>query len=110
MESGNDDSPGGRAAITVRGTETMFPSWEEIEKAAYDRWERRGRIHGHDRDDWVAAELDLTFDMNFRTLAEYPLAEKTDRILGAARNPRCRFCEQSPPRAGFSFFRPAVPE
>jgi len=48
--------------------------------------------------------------MNFRTLAEYPLAEKTDRILGAARNPRCRFCEQSPPRAAFSFFRPAVPE
>jgi hypothetical protein len=88
----------------------MFPSWDEIERAAYDRWERRGRMHGHDRDDWVAAELDLTFEMNFETVIEYPLAEKTDRVLGAARDPRCRFCEQSLPRATFSSIRPAIPE
>jgi hypothetical protein len=88
----------------------MFPSWDEIQKAAYDRWEQRGRMHGHDRDDWVAAELDLTFDMNFRTLLEYALAEKVDRVIGAAPSPRCRFCEQSPPRAAFSSVRPAIPE
>jgi hypothetical protein len=67
-------------------------------------------MHGHDRDDWVAAELDLTFDMNFKTLLEYPLAEKADRVIGAARNPRCRFCEQSAPRVALSSGRPAVPE
>jgi len=88
----------------------MFPSCEQIEKAAYDRWERRGRMHGHDRDDWVAAELDLTFDLNFQTIVEYPLVEHADRVIGGSRNPRCRFCEQSPPRAAFGALRPAIPE
>jgi hypothetical protein len=52
----------------------MLPTWQQIEKAAYDRWERRGWTHGHDRDDWVAAEQDLTFDMNYRTICQLPLA------------------------------------
>jgi hypothetical protein len=88
----------------------MYPSRERIEKAAYDRWERRGRFHGADRDDWVAAEMDLTFDLNYRTVAEYTLDEPKRRILGDPRRPSCRFCEQSPPRARFSEERPVVPE
>jgi hypothetical protein len=88
----------------------MFPSWDQIENEAYARWERRGRMHGHDRDDWVAAELDLTFDMNYRTVVEFPLAEDVDRVIDGKRNPHCRFCEQSPPRAAFSSLRPAIPE
>jgi hypothetical protein len=87
----------------------MLPSWDQIQHAAFDRWERRGRIHGSDREDWIAAQMDLTFDLNYRTIAEYPLTDTEIHILGDALRPRCRFCEQSPPRAAFRV-RPAVPE
>jgi hypothetical protein len=88
----------------------MFPSRDQIERAAYDRWERRGRCHGADREDWVAAELDVTFALNYRPLVEYsPDGDEPGRI-GSGRKPRCRFCEQSPPRARFSKTRSALPE
>lgn len=33
------------------------PTWrEQIELAAYFRWESRGKQHGHDIEDWLAAE------------------------------------------------------
>jgi hypothetical protein len=88
----------------------MHPSQEQIQQAAFLRWERRGRFHGQDRDDWAAAELDLTFDLNYRTIIEYSLGEPKRRVLGEAGRPSCRFCEQSPPRAAFSMDRPVVPE
>ena len=88
----------------------MLPSREQIERAAYERWERRGRFHGADRADWVAAEMDTVFDLNYQVVAEFWLAEPDKRVIGDARRPRCRFCEQSPPRAAFSFARPAIPE
>ena len=58
----------------------------------------------------IAAELDLTFDMNYGTIVEFPLAEHDgsgDRRR--TRDPRCRFCEQSPPRAAFSVPPPCHP-
>lgn len=88
----------------------MFPTRDQIERAAYERWERRGRMHGSDREDWNAAEIDLTFDLNYETLAEFNLAEDERRVIGSERRPRCRFCEQSAPRVSFSFVRPAFPE
>ena len=88
----------------------MLPSREQIERAAYERWERRGRFHGADREDWVAAEMDTLFQLNYQTVAEFGLAEPEQRVLGDVRRPRCRFCEQSPPRAAFSVLRPAIPE
>jgi hypothetical protein len=88
----------------------MLPSRDQIERAAYERWERRGRFHGADPEDWVAAEVDLIFDMNYRSIAEFSLAETDRRVIGNQRRPRCRFCEQAPPRATFSFVRPAIPE
>lgn len=36
------------------------PTSEEIATRAYAIWERRGHGHGHDRDDWLAAEAELT--------------------------------------------------
>jgi hypothetical protein len=48
----------------------MRPTWDQIQREAYARWERRGYGHGGDRDDWLAAEIDLTFDLNFETVAE----------------------------------------
>ncbi len=88
----------------------MVPSREQIERAAYERFERRGRFHGADRDDWTAAEMDTVFQLNYQTVVEFSLAEPDQRILGDLRRPHCRFCEQSPPRAAFSYVRPAVPE
>jgi hypothetical protein len=88
----------------------MHPSREQIERAAYERWERRGRFHGGDRDDWVAAEMDANFDLNYRTIVQHSLGEPHRRVLGDQRRPRCRFCEQTPPRTAFSFVRPVVPE
>ncbi len=88
----------------------MLPSREQIERAAYERWERRGRFHGADQDDWAAAEMDTLFDLNYQSVVEFSLAEPDQRVLGDVRRPHCRFCEQSPPRATFSFVRPAIPE
>jgi Protein of unknown function (DUF2934) len=87
----------------------MFPSWEEIQHAAYERWERRGWTHGFDRDDWAAAEMDLTFQRNYRPAAEYPLAASERVVVGAGLQPRCRFCERSAPRTRFQEPRPIVP-
>ena len=96
--------------MTVPRTVVMLPSRDQIERAAYERWERRSHFHGADREDWTAAEIDLTFDLNYETIAEFTLAESERRVIGTERRPRCRFCEQSAPRASFSFVRPALPE
>ncbi len=88
----------------------MLPSRDQIQHAAYERWERRGRFDGSDREDWIAAEMDLTFELNYRTIAEFSLAEDEMRVIGGERKPRCRFCEQSPPKATFSVLRAVVPE
>lgn len=33
-----------------------------IAARAYERFERRGRVHGHDLEDWLAAERELLGD------------------------------------------------
>ena len=88
----------------------MLPSRELIEQAAYERWESRGRYHGADREDWIAAEMDTVFQLNYQTVAEFSLAETTLRVLGDPRRRVCRFCEQAPPRGTFSVLRAAIPE
>ncbi|WP_165234519.1 DUF2934 domain-containing protein [Aquisphaera insulae] len=88
----------------------MEPSDQQIEKRAYERWERRGWRHGGDLDDWVAARMDLSFELNYRTIVEIEHAEIRPQPAGAERRPRCRFCEQSAPRVSFSFVRPILPE
>ena len=88
----------------------MIPSRDVVERAAYDRWQRRGMHHGDDREDWIAAELDVFFAQNYKSIAEYQLSEGEPTVFGQGRRPRCRFCEQSPPRASFSFIRRALPE
>jgi hypothetical protein len=75
----------------------MFPRGEQIQDAAYVRWERRGRLHGFDREDWLGAERDLVFGLNYAPVARYRLGGPSD-VVPADRRPRCRFCEQE--RAG----------
>ena len=47
-----------RAAVKTqrRGTASRAVSAEEISRVAYKLFERRGFVHGHDLEDWLAAE------------------------------------------------------
>jgi hypothetical protein len=84
----------------------MQPTREQIEVAAYHRWERRGYGHGGEHDDWSAAEKDLTFGLNYRYVARLRLDPAARAVrLGhdpASRGPRrCRFCEREAPAVAF---------
>ena len=94
----------------------MYPTWHEIEVAAYHRWQRRGHHHGNDREDWIAAEKDLTFAYNYRYIARHRLTLPdggAPTLLGRGetgnRRHRCRFREQAEPSAVFPPGLPALP-
>jgi len=90
----------------------MLPTNEQIEVAAYHLWERRGRLHGRDRDDWEAAEKDLIYSLNYEPVQEYGLLEPVPRVLGQQAIRHCRFCERNSKRARFgppSVVIPIVP-
>src|SRR3954470_1746328 len=93
----------------------MVPTPDQIRDAAYERWERRGRGHGRDRDDWVRAEQDLLYTLNYSVIARIgPRPSPVVRGNGSGHghgtdmarpgDPArlvCRYCEQSAPRARF---------
>jgi hypothetical protein len=87
----------------------MFPTCDQVQRAAYERWLRRGRIHGRDREDWYAAEKELAFVLNYQMIAEYPLGSGDRLILGDRPLRRCRFCERTSVQAAFGSPHPAVP-
>ena len=88
----------------------MLPTADQVRDAAYDRWQRRGGAHGFDRLDWLRAEQDLLFAMNYTVVARVgsePAAHSSGngeaQGPGSGPGPRiCRFCEQSAPRARFT--------
>jgi hypothetical protein len=84
----------------------MRPEVEQVRQAAYHRWLRRGRPHGCDREDWFAAEGELTFTLNYQTIAAYSLDGADVRILGDQQLRYCRFCERT---AGPVAFGPPMP-
>ena len=85
----------------------MRPTREQIELAAYQRWQRREWGHGSDCEDWIAVEQDLAFALNYRYVARYKLSGSSPVMLGkseaesSTRRRRCRFCEQAEPSATF---------
>lgn len=82
----------------------MHPTHDQIEVAAYHRWERRARSHGNHRDDWAAAEKDLVFALNYRYIARHKLNGDPvflGRTEAAGHPRRCRFCDLSEPSASF---------
>lgn len=79
----------------------MFPSRTDIEMAAYYHWARQGRSHGHDHEDWLAAEQDLLFALNYEIAAYFPLDGTGPRPQGRASQRSCRFCERSVPTVTF---------
>ncbi len=93
----------------------MLPTREQIELAAYQRWQRREWGHGNDREDWIAAEQDLAFALNYRYVARYKLSGSNPVMLGkseaesSTRRRRCRFCEQAEPSAKFRGTHLALP-
>ncbi len=50
--------PGGNGSTTEPVTDGQARE-ARIREAAYERFERRGRTHGHDLDDWLSAEAQL---------------------------------------------------
>ena len=87
----------------------MHPTTGQIGVAAYHRWERRGHEHGYHRHDWLAAEQELLFALNYELIASYRLDGIAARFLGPEDGRRCRFCEATAPRATFGAPRLAVP-
>jgi hypothetical protein len=76
----------------------MWPSTAQIETAAYSRWLRRGGAHGFDREDWLAAEDDLLFGLNYRVVARERIPEAGPPRAAATQGAgprRCRYCERT---------------
>jgi hypothetical protein len=86
----------------------MLPTHDQIALEAYNRWIRRDRAHGYDRNDWLGAENELTFLLNYKTVVEYPLQSERPLIVDADEPRRCRFCERSVIHVPFSEPRPVV--
>jgi hypothetical protein len=86
----------------------MFPNEEQIRLAAFDRWRRRGWLHGFDREDWFAAQDELTFSLNYQTIVEYPLDVPGTLILSERPARYCRFCERTAVHITFGNARPVV--
>lgn len=62
------------------GKKSERPTHEEIAARAYERFERRGRLHGYDLEDWLAAERE--------TLSERLTAEAVENTVARAPTPR----------------------
>ncbi len=84
----------------------MRPTDEEIRRAAYARWERRGWSHGGDRDDWFAARADLTFRASYGTTVDHTMDGTGPRVIGESPARRCRFCERKAGPNGLGAPRP----
>jgi Protein of unknown function (DUF2934) len=80
---------------------SMFPTHDQIGQAAFDRWLRRGRLHGFDREDWFAAVDELSFNLNYHTIVEYPLDAPGMLILCDRPVRYCRFCERTATQVAF---------
>ncbi len=52
--------------------------YDEVAKVAYDLYEKRGRIHGHDMADWLKAEMIVKkrYEKELADPKEKPAAKK----------------------------------
>jgi hypothetical protein len=87
----------------------MFPTNPQIEIAAYHLWERRGCLHGRDREDWQAAEKELAYNLNYEPIRHFGLLEGAPRVLGQRAIRHCRFCERNAKRVRFGPPSPIYP-
>ncbi len=87
----------------------MRPNHSQIQLAAYFHWERRGHAHGHDQTDWLSAEQDLLFSLNYEILRLVRLDGRATVKLSQSKTRVCRFCELTVPRVTFENPVPALP-
>jgi hypothetical protein len=80
----------------------MLPIFDQIQRAAYHLWLSRGQVHGRDQEDWHDAQIQLTFNLNCRTIVEYALDAPARTILGDGPIRQCRFCERDSDQVEFS--------
>ena len=73
----------------------MLPTSDQIQRAAYHIWLGRDQVHGRDRQDWLEAERELTFRLNYRTIVEFVLDPSTPKVLGDRLTRHCRLCERA---------------
>lgn len=84
----------------------MRPSLREIREEAYSRWEDRVQNDGFPPDgraldDWLGAEQDLLFGMNYEILFEDRLDKKLKQFIGSKTHRKCRYCGNVPPASTF---------
>lgn len=58
--------------------------YDDVAKVAYDLFENRGKLHGHDMADWLKAEVIVKKRYSNKTNPEFPATksenkEKTDK-------------------------------
>ncbi len=58
QQSSSHMPQGGQAQYQGQGLQ------ERIAMRAYEKWCRRGRTHGHDKQDWLEAEQEVRGEMN----------------------------------------------
>jgi hypothetical protein len=87
----------------------MIPTSDQIQRAAYHLWLGGGQIHGRDRRDWLEAEKELTFRLNYRTIVEFALDSTTSKVLGDRPIRHCRLCERTSAHVDFDNPRPVMP-
>ncbi len=87
----------------------MLPTFDQIQRAAYFRWQRRGGEHGLDHSDWLGAEQELLFALNYEVVAHHRLDGGPARFLGTEGRRKCRFCELAAPQTAFEKARLALP-
>jgi hypothetical protein len=87
----------------------MIPTSDQIQRAAYHIWLRRGQIHGRDRQDWLEAEKEQTFQLNYRTIVELALDSTKPKVLGERPVRHCRLCERTSKHVDFDSPRPVMP-
>lgn len=87
----------------------MLPTYEQIQRAAFFRWQRLGCGHGQDRENWLVAEQELLYALNYEVAAHYLLDSTTPRAIGGEGRRICRFCELSEPATPFSEGQLALP-
>ncbi len=114
IESLKRDAVGRSHGVDRRRTwnlwaQPMLPTSQQIEVAAYHLWERQGRLHGRDREDWEAAEKLLIYNLNYEPIEEYGLWEPVPRVLGTQPLRVCRICERNSKRANFGPATPVIP-
>ena len=48
-----------RASVTLASTESPAATADQIARRAYELFQQRGAVHGHDWEDWLSAEREL---------------------------------------------------